>query len=130
MFVTTLAETIGNPVRHAKGPGWESRRMVLKSEGVGYSVHDTVVQEGAELHLHYKHHFETNYCIEGEGEVVDVRTGKTYPLRPGSLYALNENDPHVLRAIKGNLRLVCVFSPALAGQETHQPDGSYALKQE
>jgi L-ectoine synthase len=86
----------------------------------------TVVQEGTELHLHYKEHLEANYCVAGEGEVLDVSTGQTFAIRPGTVYALNRNDRHVLRALRRNLRLVCVFNPPLAGQETHNPDGSYA----
>ena len=64
--------------------------------------------------------------MEGEGEVEDVATGTVYPITPGTLYALDKNDQHVLRALKGDLRLVCVFNPPLSGQETHREDGSYA----
>jgi len=71
MIVRTLQEILDTP-RHAKGPGWESRRLLLKPDGLGYSLHDTIVKEGAELHLHYKHHTEANYCFAGEGEVVEV----------------------------------------------------------
>ena len=46
--------------------------------------------------------------------------------RPGTLYALDRNDAHVLRATKGDLRLVCVFNPPLSGNERHREDGSYA----
>ena len=112
--------------RHARGPGWESKRIIVKSDGIGYSVHETRVFEGAELHLHYKHHFEANYCMEGEGEVEDVATGTVHAIRPGMLYALDQHDRHVLRAVKGDLRLICVFNPPLGGQETHREDGSYA----
>ena len=59
--------------------------------------------------------------------MVDVKTGKTFPISPGTLYALDQNDEHILRAISGDLRLVCVFNPALTGQEKHQADGSYAV---
>ena len=100
--------------------------MIVKRDGIGYSVHETRVFEGAELHLHYKHHYEANYCMEGEGEVLDVTTGERHAIRPGTLYALNLNDQHVLRATKGDLRLVCVFNPPLSGTETHRADGSYA----
>ncbi len=37
--------------RHVTGDGWESRRLVLADEGLGYSLHDTVVEEGSELTL-------------------------------------------------------------------------------
>lgn len=126
-MIVISAQDLTDTERHAKGPGWESKRMIVKQDGVGYSVHETRVLQGAELHLHYKNHYETNYCMTGEGEVVDVATGTTYPIRPGTLYALNKNDQHILRAIKGDLRLVCVFNPPLSGQETHNPDGSYSL---
>jgi L-ectoine synthase len=58
--------------------------------------------------------------------VVDVATGKTYPLKPGTLYALDKHDRHIVRALKGDLRLVCIFCPAPTGRETHRSDGSYA----
>jgi L-ectoine synthase len=93
---------------------------------MGFSLHDTIVKEGSEQRLHYKHHLEANYCISGRGEVVDVKTGRTYPIVPGTLYALDEHDEHILRATSGDLRLVCIFNPPLTGQEKHLPDGSYA----
>ena len=39
---------------------------------------------------------------------------------------LDKHDEHIVRAIKGDLRLVCIFVPALTGTETHRSDGSYA----
>jgi L-ectoine synthase len=127
MIVRTIEDVSGTS-RDVRGPGWRSRRLILKDDGMGYSVHDTVVNEGSELRLHYKHHLETNYCIAGEGEVMVVATGITFAIKPGALYALDQNDEHVLRALRGDLRLVCVFSPALSGRETHAPDGSYSLE--
>jgi L-ectoine synthase len=125
VIVRTLDQIIGTP-RHVSGEGWESRRILLRSDRMGFSLHDTVVKEGTEQRLHYKHHLEANYCISGRGEVVDVKTGKTHPIVPGTLYALDEHDEHILRAISGDLRLVCIFNPPLTGQEKHQQDGSYA----
>ncbi|WP_276860670.1 ectoine synthase [Haematobacter missouriensis] len=125
MIVRSLEDVISGP-NHATGPGWESHRILLKPDGMGFSLHDTLVKEGEELHLEYKHHLEANYCISGEGEVTEVATGRTWPIRPGTLYALDRNDAHVLRATKGDLRLVCVFNPPLSGNERHREDGSYA----
>jgi L-ectoine synthase len=127
MIVRTVDGVLGTE-RDISGPGWRSRRLILREDGMGYSVHDTVVQEGTELHLHYKEHLETNYCVTGEGEVLDVSTGRTFAIRPGTVYALDRNDKHVLRALRGDLRLVCVFNPPLSGRETHNPDGSYGLQ--
>lgn len=128
MIVTSVNEMRATD-RHVKGPGWSSTRLIVKADNVGYSVHDTHVDEGAELHLHYTNHIETNYCISGSGEVVDVATGAIYPLGPGSVYALNDHDEHIVRAGKGGLHLVCVFNPALVGNETHRADGSYAVSE-
>jgi len=124
MIVITADELTGTP-RHVTGHGWESKRMIVKGDGMGYSVHETRVPEGAELRLRYEHHFETNYCFDGEGEVVDMATGVTYPIRPGTIYALDQHDDHVLRATKGDLRLVCVFNPPVGGTETHNASGGY-----
>ena len=53
--------------------------------------------------------------------------GETHVGGCDDLYALDEHDEHILRAISGDLRLICVFNPPLTGQEKHQSDGSYAL---
>jgi L-ectoine synthase len=124
MIVRSLQDVIGTE-RDVSGKGWRSRRIILKRDGMGCSVHDTVVLEGTELRMQYKHHLETNYCIEGEGEVEEVATGKIHPLKPGTVYALDKNDPHIVRALKGDLRVVCVFFPALSGNETHDAEGGY-----
>ena len=126
MIVRTLDQIIGS-AKDVHGNGWQSRRLLTKADAMGFSFHDTVVSEGSEQELEYKHHLEANYCISGEGEVVDVASGDTYPIRPGTLYALDKNDRHILRVTKGDLRLICVFYPALIGTEVHQPDGSYAV---
>ena len=76
----------------------------------------------------YKNHVGTNYCIAGEGEVEEVSTGRVWPLAAGSVYVLNAHERHILRALKGDLRLVCVFTPALTGEEVHDESGSYAAE--
>jgi L-ectoine synthase len=125
MIVRTLENIIGSP-SHVKGDVWESRRLLLAGDMMGFSLSDTLIKEGSEQRLHYKHHFEANYCIAGRGEVVDVKTGATFPIVPGTLYALDKHDEHILRATSGDLRLVCIFNPPLTGQEKHRDDGSYA----
>ena len=106
-----------------------SRRFILSHDGMGYSVHDTIIRSGDELHMWYKNHLETVYCIEGEGEIEDLTEGGVHPIAPGTLYALNNHQKHVLRCRK-EMRLLCVFNPPLTGQETHDEDGSYPLLSE
>lgn len=117
MFVKTLEEVIGTE-DHAKGEAFESRRLLLARDDLGYSFHDTIVKAGTVQLLEYKDHIETNYCIEGKGEVENETTGEVWPLEPGVMYVLDQNDPHIVRA-ETNLRFICIFTPALTGRE-HQ----------
>jgi L-ectoine synthase len=119
MIVRTLAELIGTDRDVAWGNG-QSRRFLLERDGMGYSVTDTKIIANSESLLEYKNHKETCYCIEGEGEIeVD---GIVYPLKPGSLYALDKHEKHYLRA-RTDMRLVCVFNPPLQGNEFHNLAG-------
>ncbi|MBD0672726.1 ectoine synthase [Streptomyces sp. CBMA156] len=99
-----------------------SRRFLVASDGLGYSLTDTIVNAGTKSRLEYRNHLEACYCIAGSGEVIDM-DGTTHPITPGRLYALDEHDAHYLVAgPEEDLRLVCVFSPALRGDEVHQLD--------
>jgi len=124
-MIVIRSEDVADTARHVAGSGWDSKRMIVAADGMGYSVHETRVHEGTESHLHYKNHLETNYCIAGEGEVVDVATGETFAIRPGTIYALDKHDEHIIRATTGDLHLVCVFNPPVAGTETHNDEGGY-----
>jgi len=128
MIVRHLEDILGTE-RDVRGPGWQSRRLILRPDAMGCSLSDTVIAAGSEQRMQYKHHLETNYCISGSGEVEDLATGPVFPIRPGMVYALDQHDAHVVRA-KTEMRFVCVFTPALTGTESHQPDGSYAASVE
>ena len=107
---------------------WNSRRLLLKKDGMGFSFHDTIIKAGTETFIWYANHLESVYCIEGQGEIETVDDGRVYELKPGVMYALNENDKHYLRANKGvNMRMMCVFNPPLTGRETHNEEGVYPL---
>lgn len=124
MIVKTLSDVLDTP-DHVTGEAFESRRILLARDGLGYSLHDTLVKAGSTQHLHYKNHIEANYCIEGTGEVENAATGEVWPLNPGTMYVLDQHDPHIIRATT-DVRFICIFTPALSGQETHDADGSYA----
>lgn len=115
MYVRTLDEVIGSR-DHAKGEGYESRRLLLARDNLGYSFHDTIVKAGTVQLLEYKDHVEVNYCLEGSGEVENETTGEVWPLEPGTMYVLDQHDPHIIRA-KTNLRMICIFTPARTGRE-------------
>lgn len=124
MIVRSLDELIDTD-RDVRGPVWASRRFLLAADGVGFTLTETTTEAGAEQILWYKHHVEANYVIEGEGEVENLATGEVFALRPGSMYALDQHEKHRLKSFT-RMRLVCVFTPALTGRETHDEDGAYA----
>jgi L-ectoine synthase len=106
---------------------WESTRLLLRDDQMGYSFHITTIYKGADFMLHYKRHLETVYCISGRGEVETLDDGKIYPIKAGTVYILNKNDRHMLRAFE-EMKLARVFNPPLHGTEVHNPDGSYSLE--
>jgi L-ectoine synthase len=100
-----------------------SRRFLLEADGMGYTVTDTIVRAGTKSRLEYQNHLEACYCIAGSGEVIEL-DGTSHPIEVGTIYALDEHDAHYLVASPHeDLRLVCVFTPALKGQERHSLDG-------
>lgn len=108
---------------------WESTRLLLKNDNMGFSFHITTIYKNAELHLHYKNHLESVYCISGKGEIEDIENGIVHPISEGTIYVLDRHDRHILRA-RTEMKMACVFNPALLGQEIHDADGSYELKTE
>lgn len=123
MIIRTVDGVAGTE-RDVSGPGWRSRRILLARDGMEHSLHWTEIAAGSESTLWYKHHLEANLCVSGTGEVENTETGEIFPIAPGTLYALDQHDRHILRA-HTDLTLVCVFTPALTGRETHDADGSY-----
>jgi L-ectoine synthase len=123
VIVRSLEDVVGTE-RDVEGEGWRSRRLLLRRDELGFSLHDTTVAAGTELKLQYKHHLEACYLLAGEAELTDLATGETHALRAGSMYALDQHDRHTLR-VQTDLRLVCVFNPALTGAEVHDADGSF-----
>jgi L-ectoine synthase len=114
--------------RHVVSEGWDSVRLLLKSDGMGFSFHITTIHAGALLPMHYKNHLESVYCVDGTGSIEDCATGEIYPIRPGVVYALDKNDRHILRADPEKpMVMACVFNPPVTGNEVHQDDGSYLL---
>jgi L-ectoine synthase len=113
--------------RRIVSQGWESTRLLLKNDGMGFSFHITTIYEGANLPLHYQNHLESVYCISGEGEIEDLGTGQTHPIAAGTIYALDQHDKHILRA-KSEMKMACVFNPPLHGKEVHNAQGAYELE--
>lgn len=111
--------------RLVNADGWDSTRLLLAGDEMGFSFHITRIHENTSHVFHYKHHFESVYCIAGEGSIEELDTGTVHQIRPGVMYALNLNDRHRLSA-KSEMIMACCFNPPVTGQEVHRADGSYA----
>jgi L-ectoine synthase len=96
---------------------------------MGFSFHITTIYAGTETPIHYQNHLETVYCISGEGEVETCTDGKVHPIRPGTVYILDQHDKHLLRG-HSDMQLACVFNPPLHGKEVHDENGVYPLEAE
>ena len=119
------AEKTDRRVEDPKG-NWDSVRLLLKDDNMGFSFHITTIYAGAEFQMHYQNHLESVYCMLGEGEVETLSDGKKYSITPGTVYALDKKDKHVLRAFK-EMKMACVFNPPVTGNEVHNADGAYEL---
>lgn len=115
--------------RRVVSNGWESVRLLLKGDGMGFSFHITTIYAGANLEMHYKNHLECVYCVAGSGTIETCATGEVSEIGPGTMYALDQHDKHILRA-RDEMTMACVFNPPVSGREVHQADGSYALEGE
>lgn len=104
---------------------WKSERLLLKKDGMGFSFHITTIAANSETKMHYKNHLESVYCIRGEGELVDLATNEVHKISAGTIYALNNNDKHILRC-KTEMEFACVFNPPCSGAEHHDENGTYA----
>ncbi|MCM2331519.1 MAG: ectoine synthase [Pseudomonas sagittaria] len=128
MIVRTLAECEQSE-RKIVTETWDSTRMLLKDDNMGFSFHITTIYADSETHIHYQNHLESVYCISGEGEIETLADGKVYPISPGTLYILDRHDEHLLRGFS-EMKMACVFNPPLNGKEVHNEDGVYPLEAE
>lgn len=125
MIVRRLSDIEGTE-RDINAPTWNSRRLLLKREGMGFSLHDTVIHAGTETNIWYQNHLEAVYCIEGEGSIEDLDNDKVHEIVAGTMYALDGHEKHILRA-RTRMRMICVFNPPLTGAEVHDENGVYPL---
>ncbi|MDY6942176.1 MAG: ectoine synthase [Pseudomonadota bacterium] len=130
MIVRNLADARQSNRRIVSPDGnWESTRLLLKDDHMGFSFHITTIYKGADFQMHYQNHLESVYCLSGTGEVETVGDRKKYPIAPGTIYILDQHDRHILRAFS-EMTLACVFNPPLNGNEVHNAEGAYELDAE
>lgn len=128
MIVRTLQECEKTD-RTVKTDTWQSVRLSLADDNMGFSFHITTIYAGTETPICYKNHLETVYCMSGNGEIETVADGKVYKIEPGTVYILDKHDSHLLRGGSEDMQLACAFNPPLNGREVHDADGAYALNE-
>jgi len=126
MIVRDTDDLKANGSFREKPGSWSSARYLLSADQLGFTLTQTTVAAGTRQTFEYKNHKEANLVIDGHGSVTDESTNTTYELKPGTLYTLDRHQRHTIEA-RTDMRLVCVFTPALTGPETHDEDGSYPL---
>lgn len=101
-------------------------RLLLKDDGVGFSVSEARMRSGTVANLWYKNHWEANYVRSGTAVLEDMVDGRHWNLKPGDLYLVGPTDRHRLTATSPEVfRVVSVFNPPIAGLETHDADNAY-----
>ena len=103
---------------------WESARLLLKDDDMGFSFHVTTMYAGEEIHMHYQNHLVAVLVLKGTGTIEDLGTGVTHRLASGVMYALNAHDKHVVRP-ETDILTACVFNPPVTGREVHDENGAY-----
>lgn len=123
MKVRTIKQIEGTDrdVTFAQG---KSLRLILESDGMGFSFHKTVIPAGQKGHWHYTNHLESCFCISGHGILTNLDSGEKYDITPDTIYILDQHDDHTFEAIT-DVVLLSVFNPPCKGTEVHREDGSY-----
>jgi L-ectoine synthase len=122
MIVKTRADVIGTK-GEARGDKWRSLRFLHKEDAMGVTLVDGLLEPGFDMVLWQKNHLEACYCVEGEGTVEELESGRVHEIKAGTLYAMNNHDRHRIRAVT-QMRVICTFVPPLSGAEVHDADGS------
>ena len=100
-------------------------RMLVKDDRVGFSLSDVRLASGARCDLWYKHHWEANLVIGGEGTLREAATGREWPMRFGTMYLVGPEDRHTMEC-SADLHVLSVFCPPISGEEQHDADGALA----
>lgn len=128
MIVKHIRDLIEN-ISNGPAGEWVSRRLLLKGDNMGFSLHYTIVKENCTLKLWYKSHLEAVYFISGEGELKNMETGDVHQIQAGSMYALDKHEKHHLFS-KTDMHAICVFCPPISGMEIPEEENGYIILME
>jgi L-ectoine synthase len=126
MLVTTLADVeAAGRLKSQRDGAILSARYLTAAHGMGFSLHLNRSAKVPPVPLWYKNHWEANYILTGEAEIVDLDTANTLNLGPGEAYQVGPKDRHTF-GVPREASHISVFCPPLKGDEVHDEDGAYA----
>lgn len=123
-MIVRTTQAITGTERDVAAKDWRSKRIVLADDGVGFSFHETTINANSVSEFHYRHHVEAVWVVEGSGTLTDYETGEEFPLLSGTMYLLDGHERHRVTCHE-QLRMLCVFTPPVTGQEVHDESGAY-----
>jgi L-ectoine synthase len=110
--------------RSVKFTGGISIRPIIASDGMGFSVHKTIIPKGKPNFWHYPNHLEACYCIKGKGVLTNLETSEEHLITTDTVYLLDNHDKHTFEALEDTV-LISVFNPPVMGNEKHDKQGNY-----
>ena len=97
MLIRTLRETRASD-RNVQSDGWESARLLLKDDGMGFSMHVTTLNAGLASHAPHTHPNEEVVILK-EGRLEVFANGETRVVGPGAVMFMASNQPHAVRNV-------------------------------
>ncbi|MHC5654030.1 ectoine synthase [Stappia sp.] len=122
-LVRRVADTVGTPRDVFWGNG-RSRRLLVKSDGFGFALCQTLGNPDTDSPLQYRQHFESCYYVRGSGEYVwdEGRHPIDTNGAGATAFIMNRNDAHRM-VVRNASFCISVFSPAIEGHEAHDFSG-------
>lgn len=81
--------------------------LVVDDDGLGFVLHDVRLTTGSRMLRESREEPEAIYALEGSGRLVELRTGRSHALTPGSVVVV-ERDDRVAIVADTRLRLMWV----------------------
>lgn len=105
------------------GGSARSIRALTHKDQLGFTLCDVRLDVGNRSELWYKHHWEANIVLDGQGTVTDLSTDESWSLAPETVYVVGPDDRHSLES-ETDLHLLSLFNPPLEGDEQHDVEGT------
>jgi quercetin dioxygenase-like cupin family protein len=105
------------------GGNVRSIRALTQEDQLGFTLCDVRLDAGNRSELWYKHHWEANIVLDGQGTVTDLSTDESWPLAPEAVYVVGPDDRHSVES-ETDLHLLSLFNPPLQGDEQHDEEGT------